>query len=395
MESDGAEAQGIKVLLVDDDTALRGIAAAHLRKRGAVVELGANGQEGLDRAREIEPDVVVSDIMMPVMDGVQFLKALRQEPALRGAYVILLTAKDKTADMVEGFEATADDYVTKPFKMAELVARVQAGARLKRTQDRLREANARLQEALEQQAKLLGVAMHDIRNPINIITTYVSLLGQDLVSPSDIQEVCLRRAAELGRLVDELLSMSKIEAGLVELSPSEVDLSGVVDEAVELYGPVGQQKGVRITVNCPESLRLYCDETRVLESLTTLLHIMVSLCPEGETVHVAVTEEDETVVLAVSCAGGGFRPEETDAVFEPATDADKVPAGYDLGMMLGLAIVKKLAGVMGGTAWGESAGEGEGATFGFRLPRPAGETLSRAQARYEQRLAVHRRWVTG
>ena len=113
----------ISVLIIEDDPNIRELLQMYLEKDGYAVTLAADGGQGLDKFRSIKPDLVLLDLMMPVMDGWAVCKAIRAEG---NTPVIMLTAKGETDDKVQGLKAGADDYVTKPFEMKELLARIEA-----------------------------------------------------------------------------------------------------------------------------------------------------------------------------------------------------------------------------------------------------------------------------
>ena len=113
----------ISVLIVEDDPNIRELLQMYLEKDGYAVTLATDGGQGLDKFRSIKPDLVLLDVMMPVMDGWAVCKAIRAEG---NTPVIMLTAKGETDDKVMGLKAGADDYVTKPFEMKELLARIEA-----------------------------------------------------------------------------------------------------------------------------------------------------------------------------------------------------------------------------------------------------------------------------
>jgi len=114
--------EGTKLLLVDDEPGLREAVEAYLEDEGFIVEVASNGNEGWDLLEQEPPDLVITDIMMPQVDGYQFLQKLREDPRYKGLPVILLTAKGMTADRIKGHEAGCDAYVSKPFDPDELVA---------------------------------------------------------------------------------------------------------------------------------------------------------------------------------------------------------------------------------------------------------------------------------
>jgi adenylate cyclase len=142
-----------RILAVDDVPENLEIVRMRLQAHGYEVVTAADGEEALVRARETDPDLVLLDIMMPKLDGISALKVLKQDAALRFIPVILLTAKADTADVVAGLEAGGDDYLTKPFDQAALIARVRSMLRIKSLHDMVQEQAAKLQEQTEQLAE--------------------------------------------------------------------------------------------------------------------------------------------------------------------------------------------------------------------------------------------------
>ncbi len=116
----------LRVLVVDDDPVILELLRINFEIEGFEVFSASDGQEGLERARADRPDVVLSDIMMPRLDGLQFLARLRDDPATAGVPVVLLSAKAQNAEVQRGLALGADDYVTKPFDPLELIDRVNA-----------------------------------------------------------------------------------------------------------------------------------------------------------------------------------------------------------------------------------------------------------------------------
>lgn len=173
----------MRVLIAEDDEASRLVLTANLKQWGYEVQVATNGQEALDQLEQPDPPMlVILDWMMPVLDGVEVCRRVRANPALKSAYLILLTAKSTEENIVQGLEAGANDYVAKPFKRRELQARLRVGLRVIQLQDELVRHVAQLQAALEQVKELQGLLpicsyckrVRDDHNYWEQIDTYVA-----------------------------------------------------------------------------------------------------------------------------------------------------------------------------------------------------------------------------
>jgi len=157
------------VLLVDDDKKLTFILAAHLRTNGYEVLEADNGRDGLELARRHQPDVIVMDVSMPVMDGLEATRLLKNEPSTENIPVIMLTGKSRTQDVVVGLEAGASEYVRKPFDVSELLARIRTMMRLGNTRRALDEANDKLTHQVASKTRQLEL-LYNYAQALNRIT---------------------------------------------------------------------------------------------------------------------------------------------------------------------------------------------------------------------------------
>jgi diguanylate cyclase (GGDEF)-like protein len=144
----------VRILVVDDHPDNVEIINARLSSRGFVIETASNGEEALRMVRENPPHLILLDVMMPIMDGYEVCRRIKQDPALPYIPIILVTARDSTQDKVEGLDAGADDYLTKPINFPELEARVRSMLRIKRLQDELDQKNRELELANKRLRKL-------------------------------------------------------------------------------------------------------------------------------------------------------------------------------------------------------------------------------------------------
>ncbi|HTR80416.1 MAG TPA: response regulator [Bacteroidota bacterium] len=217
-----------KVLVVDDDQYIRVILQKKFLSQGYTVFLANDGEEGLAVAKKETPNLIVSDWMMPRMDGLEFCRLAKQDEKLRFTYFILLTARDTQDDKIEGIEIGADDFVTKPFNDRELLTRVRAGLRI----NALQKENAHLQhqKAITELAMTLG---HEINNPLGIMMLVLQVLQKksDTDTIAEIRKE-LRTVAENGNRIAEIvkklsnLDNPRLMPYLKNSETKMVDLSG-------------------------------------------------------------------------------------------------------------------------------------------------------------------------
>jgi len=228
--SDGG---GKKVLVVEDDAFNRELLVMELSDAGYEVRAAEDGEAALRVLQEFYPDLILLDIMMPKIDGLTLLRLLRSQAEYSGIPVILLTAKAEMGDKIEGLRRGANDYITKPFDMREVLARIEVQFRLKELEGKAVEAE-RLKAVLE----MAGAAAHELSQPISgaIGHVYLMLMGEEtddgrkIVSLEDLKgaESCLRRATEILHKIQSIRSYSTRE---YHEGVKIVDIEGATSEA--------------------------------------------------------------------------------------------------------------------------------------------------------------------
>lgn len=217
-----------KILVVDDDQYIRSILQKRFVSQGYAVLLANDGESGLAVAKAETPDLIVSDWMMPKIDGLEFCRLVKQDEKLRFTYFIILTARDTQDDKVEGIETGADDFVTKPFNDRELLTRVRAGLRINALQKEI--AQLQHQKAITELAMTLG---HEINNPLGIMMLVLQVLQKknDNETIAEIRKE-LRTVAENGSRIAEIvkklsnLGNPQMKPYLKNSETEMVDLSG-------------------------------------------------------------------------------------------------------------------------------------------------------------------------
>jgi two-component system alkaline phosphatase synthesis response regulator PhoP len=171
---------GERILVVEDEANIVNLVRAYLEREGFVVETATDGRAALQQARANHPHLIVLDLMLPGMDGLEVCRRLRQESAV---YILMLTAKSEEADRIVGLELGADDYLTKPFSPRELVARVKAVLRRRRDADALEDGESRLIVAPPLSLDLARRQVTKNERPIDLTTLEFELLRVFAANP--------------------------------------------------------------------------------------------------------------------------------------------------------------------------------------------------------------------
>ena len=302
--------------------------------------------------------------------------------------VIMLTANNRTQDKVRGFAAGAADYVTKPFDLIELRARLRAVLATQRLQRDLTEANHRLEaargtaeEGARAKLEFLANMSHEIRTPMNGVIAMTGLLLQTELSTDqrDLVETIRTSGESLVTIINDILHVSKIQSGKLELESRPLNLRACVEDSLEVLATRAGEKGLDLIchVNGHLATEVLGDGTRLRQILVNLIGNAVKFTASGEIfVHVRPAPPPEGgtslqswLEFSVRDTGIGIPSDRLARLFHSFSQADSSIAREYGGTGLGLAISKGLVDLMGGRMWVESA-EGAGSTFHFTLPLP-------------------------
>jgi PAS domain S-box-containing protein len=388
----GAEADSTssaRVLVVDDNADMREYLTRILSEY-VQVEAVADGITALAAAQERVPDLILSDVMMPGLDGFELLEALRADPRTREIPIILLSARAGEEAIVEGLAAGADDYLIKPFSAQELISRIIAHLQMAQLRG---EALQEARSTLRSRDEFISVVSHELNTPLVSILGWTRMLRSSLPNPvilSKALDTIERNATLQAKLVQDLLDLSRISAGKLRLNPQPIELKPVIETAIATVSQTAIDKGIHLTrqENVTEPVVVKGDSDRLCQVLINLLTNAIKFTPESGSVTLelsvkcgSVDENPSThppihpsthppihsyAEIRVTDTGDGIPADFLPYVFERFRQAEGAYAAKGLG--LGLAIARHIVELHNGTIHAESAGEEQGATFIVRLP---------------------------
>jgi signal transduction histidine kinase len=382
---EGEAARG-RVLVVEDNADMRAFVMRVLAE-DYVVEGAEDGEVGLAAARARPFDVIVSDIMMPKMDGMELVSQLKQDPELRNIPVVLLTAKTTGDELVSGLVQGADDYVRKPFSPSELKARVQAALRLRRTIRDLEVTLAALrhtQAELIQSEKMAAVGTliaglsHELNNPLAVISMNTELLlerpGSKIIADRALP-IIRAQTERCAQLVHALLDFARRK----EAAREELSVSALLGPLHALAVPMGRQQDVELVLEgaaLAENLaRVYVCRQEMETAILNLVTNAIAATPKGGRVamraELAPEDGGNGVILSVADTGPGIPEDVLARVFDPFFTTKPPGKGTGIGLPLALRIVQ----AHGGNIRIESE-VGRGTVASIWLPLPAKEAAS-------------------
>jgi signal transduction histidine kinase len=367
------------VIWVVDDSPLEVEIAKRVLSAHHDVRIFFDGPTVLEQlANGAKPDLLVLDWHMPEMSGLEMCRFLRENYDEASLPILVLTATGGQDDLLEGLAAGANDFVTKEFDPAELLARVATLIRSKALHEGLKRtelATRRAREAAEQASLakdvFLATISHELRTPLNAILGWSRLLNEKEFDAPTLKRglATIERNARLQvQLIEDILDTTRAISGKLRLELSTFDLTSVIRAAVETLKPSADAKQLRLELSLVPGCRLTGDMDRLQQVALNLINNAIKFTAAGGAIRVELLANASSIELNVTDTGVGIAPQFLPHVFDRFRQQDdKVSRRYS-GLGLGLALVKHIAQAHGGTVRAESEGEGRGAKFTLTLP---------------------------
>jgi len=422
----------IKKVLIAEDSPTQALKLQMiLEEKSYEVMHGKNGQEALSLLSEDNPpDLIISDIVMPEMDGYEFCSKIKQNEKTKSIPVILLTQLSNPEDVIKGLQAGADNFISKPYTDDFLFERIndillnremrkrssnldiameiyfggqkynlnsdrlqildlllstyynainqnkELGKKheeLKQLHKELKSSNQQLQKLNDEKNQLLGIAAHDLRSPLGNVSSYIDIIQYSIEENAfedqeEIFDTITMMMDHMLKMVSEVLDYSKVESGKLNLKIENLNLIEFLNQSIKLNNTLGSKKNITVKSKYEaDEIIIEADKNKLRQVMDNLLSNAFKYSKEGTTVKVNVEKLEDEVQVAVTDQGQGIPEKELNKLFQPfSTTSVKATAG-ELSTGLGLVSVKKIVETHGGKIWVESD-VGVGSTFYFTVP---------------------------
>jgi signal transduction histidine kinase len=399
----------VDILIVDDEARNLDALEAILTDPGYRLLRALDADTALRLLLTHDVAAIVLDIKMPGISGFELARMIKNTKRFRETPIVFLTAyMVDDQDVIAGYGAGGVDYLTKPvnpqvlrhkvavfadlyrktrelaevnIELAELNASLEE--RVKERTSELEKSEAALRAAALQKDEFLAVLAHELRNPLAPLRTGLDILlrqhdGAELASRT--LAAMNRQLTHMVRLIDDLLDVSRITRGLLELKRERVDLSALVRSTIDANRPWFEKHRQTLSSEIAAPIVAWADPTRFAQILTNLLHNAMKFTADGGSVRVELEREGESAVLRVIDSGVGVRADQKERLFEMFARVERNGVSTESGLGIGLALARRLSELHDGRLDASSEGEGRGTTFSLTLPVLPPEELAPARS---------------
>ncbi len=362
-------------MIVDDDRLNIRILAGILKGEGYLLAEVASGEQALTTYATFRPDLVLLDVMMPGIDGFETCRQLKRDYGDKCAPVIFITAKNESDDVVEGLGAGGVDYLPKPFKPKEVLARIRSHLQNQILSEQQKLLVEQLSKANAAKNRFLGMAAHDLRNPLASIRGLAEFLREGAVGPltpdqAELIETIHGASQSMLEMVNELLDVATIESGELKLNLVSHNLGELVAKSVMLTNIEAAKKKTHVVYEAPAApVLLVIDSAKMKQVIDNLLSNAVKYSPPGSSVTAIVRANigEGSCSISVRDQGPGIPDDERDKLFKDFSRLSIKPTGGEKSTGLGLAICRKIVEAHRGTIVAENLPT-HGCEFRVTLP---------------------------
>jgi hypothetical protein len=417
------------ILIVEDSPTQTKLLRLILEENGYIVDSTSNGVKALECVRTKKPDLIITDILMPEMDGFVLCKTLKSNPNFKLIPIMLLTSLSDPQDVIKGLQAGADNFLTKPYEDTFLISciryiftnqelrkshtsgseieimfagqkyfinsdriqiidlllstyenAIQKNNELKKAHNdltaiyrQLEHKNIELEKVNQEKTHFLSVAAHDLRNPLTIIYTTADLITEELKEKTSAETIefleMIKRSSKFMRdLLEELLDVSVVDSGKLSINLEPVDIMELIRNNVSLNRVIAGRKHITVEFNPIKDLPVFqLDRKKFEQVFNNLISNAIKYSYPQSRVVIDSKCEDGNLLISVRDTGQGIPPTEMDKLFKPFPRLSVKTTSGESSTGLGLVIVRKIVEAHNGKVWAESCLK-LGTTFHISIP---------------------------
>jgi CheY-like chemotaxis protein len=287
------ETSNKRILVVDDVEENTYIVSTILKSAGYTPFVANSGKQAIQIAETQHPDLMLLDINMPEMNGYEVCKYFKATESIADIPIVFLTVHADAESIAKAFDTGAIDYLTKPFKKAELLARVKVHLALRQAQEQLEDQNVRLLRLNDEKNEFLGIAAHDLKNPLNSIRGIAQMIRKrkDIeLSDEEVNDMAHQIETSsnfMFEIITNLLDVNKIENGKLVIQSTSVDLMLSLSAVTDRYQAAAAKKNITLNVDIPDGdLQIYADPTLTIQVLDNIVSNAVKYSPHDKNIWV-------------------------------------------------------------------------------------------------------------
>ena len=361
------------ILIVDDVISNVLLLKVLLGKEKYNILTASGGREAIEITVNQQPDLILLDVMMPEMTGFEVAAHLKDNTKTANIPIIFLTALNSTEDIVKGFQAGANDFITKPFNKEELLVRVNHQISLVAAKRLILEKTEELRRTIVGRDKLYSVIAHDLRSPLASIKMVLNMLVLTLSKETlgtemyQMLEMANHSTEDVFSLLDNLLKWTKSQVGKLNVVYMDFDINEVINGVIEIFSLVSASKNIKLVHTSNSPVMVHGDIDMLKTILRNLLSNALKFSYENSQILIDTSISDGMAVISVKDSGKGMSKEDQGRLLKTETHFSSYGTNNEEGSGLGLLLCQDFANKNGGRLWFDSE-EGKGSTFYFSVP---------------------------
>jgi two-component system sensor histidine kinase/response regulator len=353
------------ILIVDDNPANTMLLQRLLISKYETY-IAHDGHAALDAIKALRFDLVLLDIMMPKITGIEVLQTIRKQYNSSELPVILISALSEQHEVVNGLRSGANDYITKPIEVEIVLARVETQITLKVMADERQFVLENLERVNSMRNRLMRIASHDLKNPLNNLNIALQLIETGRDKNGQILTMAQTSVRQMHGIIMEFLDMDLLKEDAINIQLEPVALDAAVSEVLEAFQYAASEKQIRIVYN-PAQGHIVADYKRLLQVLHNLVSNAIKYSPINSTIKLVVENDGDKAQIHVIDSGAGIATAEQSELFKPFANISTQPTAGESSTGLGLWIAQQMMHMQHGEI-GLTSDAGQGCDFWIELP---------------------------